>query len=386
MVMKIPLGRPSIGSEEIEAVEKVLRSGWLAEGPNVKEFEKKIAEFVGTKYAVAVNSCTSALHLSLAAIGIGAKDEVIVPSFTYPATANAVICQGGTPIFVDIDEIYHNIDPDKIGKKITERTKAIIPVHYAGHPADMGPIMELAEKHGLVVIEDAAEALGAEYKGRQVGSFGIGCFSFYPTKNITTGEGGMITTDDEEIDRIARMMRGHGVFKGTWSREREKKPWERIQVELGYNFRMTDFQGAIGLIQLKKLGEMNKKRISYSEYLTKKLNEIEGIKPPATMPGCKHVYQMYTPTTTSEAKRNGLVESLRAKGVGASVHFAPPTHLMPYYIERFNFKEGILPISERTSETIFTLPMFPDLTREELDYMITAIGDVSKEIKQLMQE
>ena len=366
MVTKIPLGRPSIGSEEIEAVEKVLKSGWLVEGPNVKEFEKRMAKFVGTKYAVAVNSCTSALHLSLAAIGIGAKDEVIVPSFTFPATANAVICQGGTPIFVDVDEVYHNIDPEKVEEKITERTKAIMPVHYAGHPADMAPIMEIAERHGLVVIEDAAEALGAEYKGKRVGSIGIGCFSFYPTKNITTGEGGIITTNDENIDRIARMMRGHGVFKGTWFREREKKPWERIQVELGYNFRMTDIQGAIGLIQLSKLEKMNKKRISHANYLNKRISEIDGITAPGVMKGCKHVYQMYTPTVEDEGTRNSIVESLRERGIGASVHFAPPTHLMPYYVEKYGYKEGMLPVTEKTSKTIFTLPMFPDLSKEEL--------------------
>ena len=376
MVVKIPLGKPSIDSEEIKAVEKVLRSGWLAEGPNVKEFEKQTAEFIGTKYAVAVNSCTSALHLALAAIGIGVKDEVIVPSFTYPATANAVICQGGTPIFVDVDWVYHNIDPDKIKKKITERTKAIIPVHYAGHPADMDPIMEIAEKHGLVVIEDAAEALGAEYKGKKVGSIGIGCFSFYPTKNITTGEGGMITTNDEDIHRITRMMRGHGVFKGTWSREREKKPWERIQVELGYNFRMTDIQGAIGLVQLRKLETMNKKRISHANYLNKRIDEIDGLTPPAIMKNCKHVYQMYTPTAEDEETRDRIVDSLRERGIGASVHFAPPTHLMPYYVEKFGYKEGILPVTEKTSKTIFTLPMYPDLRNEELCITADALEDI----------
>jgi len=378
MVVKIPLGKPSIGLEEIRAVEKVLMSGWLAEGPNVKEFEKQMAEFVGTKHAVAVNSCTSALHLSLAAIGIGVGDEVIAPSFTYPATANAVICQGGTPIFVDVDDVYHNIDPEKIERKITERTKAIIPVHFAGHPADMDPIMEIAEKHELVVIEDAAEALGAEYKGKQVGSIGIGCFSFYPTKNITTGEGGMITTNDEHIDRIARMMRGHGVFKGTWSREKEKKPWERIQVELGYNFRLTDFQGAIGLIQLRKLEDMNKKRISHANYLNKRIDEIDGITLPTVMKDCTHVYQMYTPTAEDEETRNRIVESLRETGIGASVHFAPPTHLMPYYMKKYGYKEGILPITEETSKTIFTLPMFPDLTNQELDIIIDNLEDIMR--------
>jgi dTDP-4-amino-4,6-dideoxygalactose transaminase len=380
MVRKIPLGRPSIGSEEIEAVEKVLRSGWLVEGPNVKEFEKQIAEFIGTKYAVAVNSCTSALHLSLAAIGVGEGDEVIVPSFTYPATANAVICQGGAPVFVEVDEVYHNIDPEKIEEKVTKRTKAIIPVHYAGHSADMDPIVEVAEKHGLVVIEDAAEALGAEYKGERVGSIGVGCFSFWAIKNLTTGEGGMITTNDEEIDRITRMMRGHGVSKGTWFREREKKPWERIQVELGYNFRMTDFQGAMGLVQLGKLEEMNRKRISHAGYLDKQVNELAGITPPAVMKGCKHVYQMYTPTVEDEGTRDKVVESLRERGVGASVHFDPPTHLMPYYRKKYGYKEGVLPITEKTSKTILTLPMFPDLTREELDYILVTLEDILKEI------
>ena len=376
MVTKIPLGKPSIGSEEIRAVEKVLRSGWLVEGPNVKEFEKRMAEYVGTRYAVALNSCTSALQLSLSAIGIGPGDEVIVPSFTFPATANSVICAGGKPVFTDVDEVYHNMDPQKIEEKVTEKTKAIMPVHYAGHPADMDPIMKVAAKHGLEVIEDAAEALGAEYKGRKVGSIGIGCFSFYPTKNITTAEGGMITTDDERVDRIARMMRGHGVFKGTWSREREKKPWERIQMELGYNFRMTDIQGAIGLVQLNKLEEMNGKRISHACYLDEQIRGIKGIKLPTVMEGCKHVYQMYNPTVVSEKVRNRIVESLREKGIGASVHFAPPTHLMPYYVEKYGYKEGMLPVTEKTSKTIFTLPMFPDLTKEELQFMVEALKEI----------
>ena len=379
MVMKIPLGRPSISSEEIKAVEKVLKSGWLVEGPNVKEFEKQMADFIGTKYAVALNSCTSALHLSLAAIGVREKDEVIVPSFTFPATANPVICQGGKPIFAEVDEVYHNIDPAEIEKKITERTKAIIPVHYAGHPADMNPIVEIAEKHDLAIIEDAAEALGAEYKGEKVGSIGIGCFSFYPTKNITTGEGGMITTNDEDIDRIARMMRGHGVHKGTWFREKEKEPWERIQVELGYNFRMTDIQAAIGLVQLSKLETMNRKRISHANYLTKRICEFNGVTPPSVMNDCKHVYQMYTPTGKDEKTRNRIVKLLREEGIGASVHFAPPTHLMPYYVRRFGYKDGMLPITEKTSKTIFTLPMFPDLDNKELDIIVDVLEDITKQ-------
>jgi len=377
---RIPLGRPSIDLSEIDAVVEVLKSGWLTQGPKAKEFEEAFAKYVGTKNAIAVNSCTSALHLSLAAVGIKSGDEVIVPSFTFVATANAVLHQNAKPVFADIEEQTYGISPNEIKKKITSKTKAIIPVHYAGHPCDVKPIMEIAEEHDLIVVEDAAEALGAEYKGRKVGSFGIGCFSFYPTKNITTGEGGMVTTNDEKVAEAVTAMREHGLMKGAWARERSLKPWERMQVMIGYNYRMTDFQAALGLNQLNKVDEMNRKRIGHAEYLTRSLEELDGIVPPPVMKGCKHVFQMYTPRVETGIDRDKLVLSLRDRGIDASVHFSPPVHLTPFYMEKFNLREGILPITEKLSKTIFTLPMYPDLTKEELDIIIDALSKVMREL------
>jgi len=368
---KIPLSRPSIDQSDIDAVVEILRSGWLTSGPKCEEFEREFAKYVGAKCAVALNSCTAALHLALKCSGISRGDEVIVPSLTFPTTANAALYQEAIPVFAEVDAETYNIDPNKLEDKLSKKTRAIIPVHISGNPCEMDPILEIAKKYDLVVVEDAAESLGSEYHQRRVGSFGIGCFSFFPTKNITTGEGGMLTTNDPEIAEKAKMMRGHGIAIGTWAREASRKPWERVQTMLGYNYRMTDFQAALGLSQLRRVNRLNEKRITHAAYLSEHLESIQVVTQ-KVLPKCKHVYQMYTPRLL-KGNRDALVAELRKKGLDASVHFNPPVHLQPYYTRLFGFKGGELPTTEEISRTIFTLPMFPELTSSDLERIVNDV-------------
>ena len=367
----IPLGRPCIDEKEILAVKEVLESGWLAHGPKNAQFEKDFAEYIGAKAAVSLNSCTSALHLAIQAQNL--KGEVILPSFTFVASANSVVTAGCKPVLVDIEYDTRNIDPVKIRENITDKTVGIMPVHYAGQSCNMDEIEEIAKEHDLVIIEDSAEAIGAEYKGKKTGNFGIGCFSFFPTKNMTTGEGGMLTTNDEELAEKVRTLRGHGISSSTWSREKEKRPWYRAAIDAGFNFRLCDVLAAIGLEQLKKLDEMNKLRRKHAKYLTERL-DFENIKTPMELEDCKHVFQMYT-ITVEGVDRTKFVLGLKEKGIGASVHFDPPVHQTPYYMGR----GGDLPVTERLAESIVTLPMYPQLSKEDLDMIISSIEEVLKE-------
>lgn len=376
----IPFAPPNIGKEEILAVKKVLESGWLAHGPKTKEFETEFAKYIGTKRAVSLNSCTAALHLALQSAGIGKGDEVIVPSFTMVASANAILHAGAKPVLVDIDYASGNLDLGKVKEAISEKTKAIMPVHFAGLSCGMGKIMDLAQKYNLTVVEDSAEAIGAEFKGRKTGTFGIGCFSFYPTKNMTTGEGGMVTTDSDKIAEAILTMRGHGINKGALEREREKKPWLRIQTMLGYNYRLTDFQSAIGLIQLKKLDKMNNLRREHARYLNQRLKSLREIEIPVEPKGYRHVYQLYT-LRVRGINRDEFVIGLRKKGVCASVHFDPPVHLNPFYKEKFGYREGEFPVTERLAKSIVSLPMHPQLSRKELNTIISTVKEVIKDVK-----
>lgn len=360
----IPLCRPEIGLEEAVNVLKVLHSGWLTQGKYVGELEELLAEKIGVRHAVVVNSCTSALILSLKALGI--TGEVILPSFTFAATANAVVLAGATPVFADIEYVSCNISPSHVESLITSKTEAIIPVHFAGQSCRMDRIMEIAQCHDLAIIEDSAEALGATFQGQQVGSFGhTGCFSFFPTKNITTGEGGAITTNDPFLADRCRLLRAHGIVKDSWRRD---------TVEPGYNLRMSDILASIGVAQMHKLDIMNKQRWDAAHYLNMLL-PFYGLGLPLAANGCNHVYQMYTVkihggkdrlqyTVKTSEERDDIVRSLQARGIEASVHFDPPVHLQDYY------RCGIsLPITERVSREIITLPMFPSITQEELEYI-----------------
>lgn len=370
----IPLSRPYFGEEEFKAVAEVLRSGWVAHGPKNEEFEEEFRKYLGVKQAISLNSCTSALQLAIEASGL--KGEIIVPSFTFVASANAIVKAGCKPVFADIEYDTCNIDPRDVERKITEKTVGIMPVHFAGQSCRMDEMVEIAEKNDLMIIEDSAEAIGAEYKGKKTGTFGIGCFSFWATKNMTTGEGGMLTTNDDELAEKVRILRGHGNPTTTWEREGKKMPWIRDCIMPGYNFRMSNILAAIGVVQLKKLEKMNERRRELAKYYDKHL-DFDKIDKPVELKECKHVYQMYT-IKVKDVDRDEFIFKLRERGVGASVHFDPPVHLCTYYRSLYKDK---LPVTEKVSKSIVTLPLYPGMSREEQDEVISAIEDVLKALK-----
>jgi len=366
--MKVPMGKPSISASDYEAVIETLSTGWLTHGKKCHEFEDEFAKYIGVKRAIAMNSCTSALFLVVKALGI--TGEVIMPSFTFVATANAVVTAGAVPVFADIEGDTCNISPWDIEDKITSRTEAIMPVHFAGHPCNMEAIMEIAEKHGLAVIEDSAETLGGTYDGQMAGSFGIGCFSFFPTKNMTTGEGGMLTTNDDALADKVRALVGHGLVKTPYERESVERPWYRVAKYPGYNFRMSDILGALGCEQLKRLPEMNARRREIAAYYCKELAEVEQIILPTERENCTHVYQIFTIKVKTPIVRDTFVARLRERGVMAAVHFDPPLHHMEI------FPDADLPVTDVISKRIVTLPMFPDMTQEQIEYVVETVKDV----------
>jgi perosamine synthetase len=361
--MKIPIAKPFIGEEEKEAVEEVLKSGVIAQGPKVREFEEALADYCGTKYAVATSSGTTALHLALLATDIGFGDEVITTPFTFIATANSILYCNAKPVFADIDSQTFNIDPGEVKKKITKDTKAVLIVHLYGQPCEMDALIKICEENNLRLIEDACQAHGATIKGRKVGGFGdCGVFSFYPTKNMTTGEGGMLTTDKAEIAEKARLLREHG------SKVRYHHQ------NLGYNYRMTDIAAAIGLAQLNKLESFNRKRIENSRKLTDALREIKGLIPPIVKPGVKHVFHQYTIRVTKDfhLSREEAVKRLNEKGIGTGIYYPIPVHKQPYIKGDF----GDLKISEDASNAVLSLPVHPGISNEDLDYMCETLKEL----------
>lgn len=362
----IPIAKPVIADDEIEEVVNVLKSGFIAQGPKVAEFEAKFAEYVGVEHAAASSSGTTALHLALLAAGVKAGDEVITTPFTFAATGNSVLYVGAKPVFVDIDKDTYNLDPAKIEEAVTENTKVIMPVHLYGQPADMGPINKIANENKLTVIEDAAQAHGAKYKGKKTGSLGdMGCFSFYPTKNMTTSEGGMVTTNNPEMAEMVRILRAHG--------ESERY----THVTLGYNFRMTDIAAAIGVVQLKKLEKFNEQRINNAKYLSEKIADIEGIKPPYIASDVKHVFHQYT-VRVNKSKRDELKTFLNENGVGTGVHYPKPIYQQKLYRE-LGFTASC-PEAEAASLEVLSLPVHPSLETEDLDRIISVLEDASKKL------
>jgi len=372
----IPLCRPFIGKDESEAVAEVLHSGWLAHGSKVEEFEKRFAEYIGVKEATSLNSCTSALFLSLVASEI--KGEIIIPSFTFVATANAVVTAGCTPVFVDIDYHTLNMDAKMIEKKISPRTRAIMPVHFGGQSCEMAPILKIAKKHQLTVIEDSAETVGGTYRKKKTGAFGIGCFSFFPTKNMTTGEGGMVTTNSEKLAGKIRALAGHGIASNALTREKSSLPWFRSARSPGYNFRMSNILAAVGVEQLKKIEKMNQRRREHAAYLNEKLKSIEEIDLPVEKKECVHVYQMYT-VKVKRLNRNALVMKLRERGIGASVHFDPPVHLQAFYKGRYD--SSALEVTEKVARSIVTLPMFPQMKKGQLKKIVNEVKEIIRIMK-----
>jgi dTDP-4-amino-4,6-dideoxygalactose transaminase len=360
----INISTPLLAREELEAVECVLQSGRLAQGPKVEEFEALFASYIGTKYAIATSSGTAALHIALLASGIGHGDEVITTPFSFIATANAILFCGAKPVFADIDKDTFCIDPGLIRAKITSKTRAVLPVHLYGQPCNMKEIVKICREHNLILIEDACQAHGAEYHGKKVGSFGIGCFSFYPTKNMTTGEGGMITTDDSNIAERARMIRSHG----------QKERY--IHELLGYNYRMTDIAAAIGICQLKKLDEFNRQRIQHARFLTEKLGKIRGLIAPFVAPNVKHVFHQFTIKVTGDFSipRDELKQRLKDKGIMTEVYYPLPIHKQPLYKELgYN---ASLPNAEKACEEVLSLPVHHLLTEEELDCIVETIKNI----------
>ena len=376
--MNVPLCDPDIRDAEVDAVEEVLRSGWLAHGPKNDAFEEAFAEYVGAEHAVSLNSCTSALHLAVEANNI--TGEVIVPSFTWVASANAIVTGGAKPVFVDINRETRNIDPDAVEEAITDETEAIMVVHYAGLACDMDRIMAIAEEHNLDVIEDSAETIGGTYNGQTAGTFATGCYSFYPTKNITTAEGGILTTDDTELAEDVRTLLGHGVPSTTFDREDADKSWYRAATKAGYNFRMSDVHAALGVEQMDRLNEMNAARQNHAAFYDEQLAAVDGIETPTVPDGREHVYQMYTVLTGEVIDRERLLERLNDEGVGASAHFYPPVHEQPRY-EEPEYQRHDLSVTESVARNIVTLPMYPTMTEEQREYVIDTLTQIVEDLQ-----
>lgn len=371
----MPYNRPLIEEEEIKAVVNTLNSGWLTMGPKTVEFEKSIAEYTGAKNAIAVNSCTAAMHLSLIALNIGKGDEVITTPYTFASTGNVIVHVGAKPVFVDIERETYNIDPEKIKEAITPKTKAIIPVHYAGQPCEMKSIMKTAEDNDLSVIEDAAHAIGAEYESKKIGTFGTTtCFSFYATKNITTGEGGAITTDDDKLAGKLRILRLHGISKDAWKRYSEKGSWYYEIEDCGWKYNMTDVQAALGIHQLKKLDRFTEMRRKLAEIYDEELKKVEEVITPSENPNAKHVYHLY-PILLKRFNRNRFIEKMSERGIGCSVHFIP-LHLHPFYKNMFGFKKGDYPSAEWVFEREVSLPLYPKMRSEDVVSVANHITEV----------
>ena len=363
--MKIPFHKPHITQSELDKVCSVLRSGWLTMGPNTIEFENAFQDYIGSKFAISVNSATAALHLALNAVGISENDEVIIPTNTFVSTAEAVVYSGAQPVLCDIEEENHNIDVDLIEKLITSKTKAIIPVHFGGHPCDMDKILDIAKKNNLRVIEDAAHALPSFYKGKKIGTISdAACFSFYATKTLTTGEGGMITTNNEKIAEKVSLQRLHGIEGDAWNRYENKNDWYYEVVDLGYKYNTTDIQSAMGLVQLEKLEWMRDERKNiatiYKEAFSGKIEFID------ESPENESSWHLFV---IKVSNRDELHQKLKEKGISTSVHFIP-VHKHPFYKTSFSFREEDYPVSNNVYRQSLSLPIYPGLGEKEVNDII----------------
>jgi dTDP-4-amino-4,6-dideoxygalactose transaminase len=351
----IPIARPVISTEEKQAVMEVLDSGQLAQGPRTAAFEAAFADYIGTKHAIGVNSGTAALIVALQAHGVGAGDEVITTPFSFIATATSILACGATPVFVDVDPFDLNIDPALVEDAITDRTKAVMPVHLFGHPARIAELRELCDEFELALVEDAAQAHGAEHEGQRAGSFGTGCFSFYPTKNMMTGEGGIITTNDDEVARRARSIRSHGQEE------------RYLHAEFGLNWRMQEMNAAIGLVQLGHVEEWNEQRIRNAEALS---NLIRSVETPRVREGDRHVFHQYT---VRAGDRNALQQRLQEAGIGSAIHYPIPIHRQPI-MQKLGLGEGSFPVAEAAADHVLSIPVHPQLGPEDVEYIAATIN------------
>jgi dTDP-4-amino-4,6-dideoxygalactose transaminase len=378
-------GKPRIEEDEIAEVVATLRSGWIGMGPRTLQLERDFAAYTGAKHAIAVNSCTAALHLALIAAGVGPGDEVITTPLTFAATANVVTHLGATPVFADINRRTQNIDPARVAAQITPRTKAIIPVHMLGRPADLDPLLALAREHDLAIIEDAAHAVETVYRGRHVGTIGnFTAFSFYANKNVTTGEGGMLTTDDDvAADRI-RTLRLHGISKDAWKRYSSEgfSPYELI--EPGFKYNMLDLTAALGIHQLRRVEENWQIRARYVALYNEAFAELAGISVPALEPlgpGDRHAWHLYPVLLDLDRltlDRNGFIDALQARNIGTGIHYTA-LHLQRYYRERFSTRRGDDPEAEWVSDRTVSLPLSPAMTDDDVEDVIAAVSDVLAE-------
>ena len=367
----IPYGRQTIEDDDINAVVEVLKSDYLTTGPKIAEFEKSVADYVGAKYAVAISNGTSALHAACFAAGIGPGDEVITTPITFAASSNCVLYCGGTPVFADIDPKTYNIDPDNIREKITDKTKAIIAVHLAGQPCDMDEIHKIAKENNLIVIEDGAHALGSVYKGKKVGSLSdMTTFSFHPVKPITTGEGGMIVTDNEEFYKKMVLFRSHGITRDKTMMTRNDGPWFYQQFDLGFNYRITDIQCALGCSQMKKLDRFLAKRKEIVLRYNEAFADCENIVTPYQMPETESGWHLYI-VQVKNCDRKQTFEALRDKGIGVNVHYIP-VYMHPYYQEH-GYKDVHCKNAEEVYSHIISLPLYPGLTEEQQRYVIDTL-------------
>jgi len=370
----LPYGRQSIDEEDIQAVIDVLRSDWLTTGPKVEEFEEAFAAHAGARHAVSFSSGTAALHAAAFAAGIGPGDEAITSPLTFAATANCILYQRGVPVFADVRPDTLNLDPERVAAQITSRTRALLPVDYAGHPADLTAMLELADRHGLIVIEDGCHALGAKYRGRSVGSIShMTVFSFHPVKHITAGEGGMVTTNHAEFAATMRKFRNHGISSDARQRQREGQ-WHYEMVLLGFNYRLTDIACALGSQQLTKLNANLLRRREIAAQYTRAFSDLPGVVVPYVESDCQPAWHLY-PVRLDRARlgceRGEAFRALRAENIGVNVHYVP-VHLHPYYREHFGYEGGEFPVAETAYQCLLSLPMFHGMTGEDVDDVIRA--------------
>jgi len=366
----IPLAKPYIKKEEIEAVTKVLKSGHLSLGPKLKEFEERFAKYIGTKYAIAVNSGTSGLHVCLRALGIKEGDEVITTPFSFIASANCMLYERARPVFVDVKEDTFNIDPTLIEEKITEKTKAILVVHVFGQSCDMDAIVKIAKKHNLKIIEDACEAVGATYKNKKVGTFGdCAVFAFYPNKQMTTGEGGIVVTNNSEIAKLCRSMSNQGRASNMQWLTHER---------LGYNYRMDEMSAALGVEQLKKIDFILKRRKELADLYVQKLKDVKGVIPPKIADYNSHSWFVFPVRVENDIDRDKVIEKLDKNGIQSKAYFYPCIHLQPFYKKSFNYKEGDFPIAEEISNSTLILPFYPQMNENIIDRVVSSLREALK--------
>ncbi|MFP3892091.1 UDP-4-amino-4,6-dideoxy-N-acetyl-beta-L-altrosamine transaminase [Exiguobacterium indicum] len=371
----LPYGRQWIEDDDIEAVVKILKSDFLTTGPAILEFEEAVAHYVGAKYAVSFSNGTAALHGACFAAGIQEGDEVITTPMTFAASANCVLYQGGNPVFADIDDSTYNIDPKQIEEKITSKTKAIIPVHFTGQPAELDEIHRLAQEHNLIVIEDAAHALGASYKKKRIGGLSdMTMFSFHPVKHVTSGEGGVITTNDDVYYQKLLQFRSHGIIKDQQLMTESHGPWYYEMQSLGFNYRMTDIQAALGANQLKKIDHFLSRRKHYVSLYNEAFESRDEIRIPAQHPdgdSSWHLYIIRLQTEKMKVSRKVIYEELMKENIGVNVHYIP-VHKMPYY-QQLGYGKETYPVAEKLYEEILTLPLFPKMSVDDINDVITAV-------------